>query len=88
MRINAPIAPPTTAGTGIEDLPSEVLELGWPGGPMSELLVGDGFDAMLVMTGVLEGMTVTVLEGVSVDDDGGVEGGSDEAEDDTDTDGV
>jgi len=87
MRINAPIAPPATAGTGIEDLPLEVLELAWPGGPMPELLVDDDFGDELLMMGVLEGVGVTVLEGVSVGDDG-VGGGSDEVEDERGLDGV
>ena len=86
MRINAPIAPPTTAGTGMEDLPLEVLELAWPGRP--ELLDDDGFGE-LVRAG-LEGVGVAVLEEVSVgDEDDGVGGGSDEDEaDEGGTDGV
>jgi len=79
IRTNAPIAPPATAGTGMVDLLLEASELGWPGVP--ELLVDDGFGKLL-MTGVLEGAGVTVLE-VSVGDGGnGVGGGSDEDETD------
>jgi len=79
MRINAPIAPLTTAVTGIDDLPLEVLELA--GRPVPELLVDDGFGEGLLMMGVLEGVGVIVL-GVSVGDgDDGVGGGSDEVED-------
>ena len=33
IRTNAPIAPPATAGTGMEDL---LLELTWPGSPVPE----------------------------------------------------
>ena len=88
MRTNAPIAPPATAGTGIEDLPLEVLGLAWSGGPMPELLVGDGFSEGLLMTGVLEGVGVTVLEVSVGDSDDGVGGGSDEDEDERGLDGV
>ena len=83
MRINAPIAPPTTAGTDMEDLVLEVLELACPGRP--ELLVDDGFGEL--MTVGLEGVGVMVLEGVGGNDDG-VGGRSDEVEDETDWEGA
>lgn len=75
--INAPIAPPATAGTGREDL---LLEFVWPGSPVPKLglLLEDDDLCAEVLTGFLEGVEVTKRE-VSVDDSNGViEGGSDE----------
>ena len=88
MRINAPIAQPTTAGTDIEDLPLEAPELAWPGGPMPMLLVDDGFGERLLMIGVLEGVGVTVLEVSVGDGDDGVGGGSDDVEEERGLDGM
>jgi hypothetical protein len=72
IRINAPIMPPTTAGMSMEGL---LLELTWPGSPVSEdvgvmvreVRIGDSDD-------VVEGESDSVVEGES---DGVVEGESD-----------
>lgn len=73
IRINAPIAPPATADAGMEDL---LLGLTWPGSPVPGLvllLVGGGFGIGVLMTGFLEVLEVSVG-----DNEGIVEGVSDE----------
>jgi len=62
IRTNAPIAPPATADTGMEDL---LLELTWPGGPVPEG-VGEGVGITVEEVGM--GDRDGIVEGESDED--------------------